>query len=112
MNIFREECQTDLLTYFGDPAIRPLREPAAAARAVRFATPQGEKTVEVAPGLTFNEAAPSVAAAGERLIGWRDGAGRLHAGGELVGWGEPEASFTAVLCPATAEEMSPPSVTG
>ena len=98
------------LTYFGDPAIRPLRELAAAARTVRFATPQGEESVEVAPGLTFNEAAPSVAVAGERLIGWRDGAGRLHAGGELVGWGEQEAAFTAVLCPATAEEMSPPPV--
>lgn len=98
------------LTYFGDPAIRPLRELKAAARTVRFATPQGEKTVEVAPGLTFHEAAPSVAVAGERLIGWRDGAGLLHAGGELVGWGEPEAAFTAVLCPATADEMSPPPV--
>ena len=98
------------LTYFGDPAIRPLRELAAAARTVRFATPQGEKTVEVAPGLTFDEAAPSVAAAGDRLIGWRDGAGGLHAGGELVGWGEQEAAFTAVLCPATAEETSPPPV--
>ncbi|MGN0832238.1 MAG: C25 family cysteine peptidase [Kiritimatiellia bacterium] len=96
------------LTYFGDPAIRPLREADGAGRAIRFATPQGEETVEVAPGLTFDEAAPCVAVAGERLIGWRDGAGRLHAGGDLIGWGEEASSYTAVFRAATAEETAPP----
>ena len=98
------------LTYFGDPAIRPLRETDAAARTVRFVTPQGEEAVEVAPGLTFDEAAPGVAVAGERLIGWCDASGQLHAGAELIGWGEAASAFTAVFRAAIAEETSPPPV--
>lgn len=97
-------------TYFGDPALRPLRDrPAAALTPVQMTFVDGEKS-EVRSGLCgmrLDEVAPAMARVGQVFVGWAHADGSAVAGSELVTSAWQGTTFVATWREATVNEATP-----
>ncbi|MGN0887175.1 MAG: C25 family cysteine peptidase [Candidatus Spyradenecus sp.] len=97
-------------TYFGDPALSPLRDrPAAAIAPVQMTFVDGE-TAEARSGLCgmrLDEVAPAMARAGQVFVGWTHADGSAVAGSELVTSAWQGLRFVANWREATASEAAP-----